>query len=258
MPIAIVIAGVIIAGAIFVSNKQAPGQAGPVTEAPRGDIAISAVSSSDHLVGNPSAPVVIVEYSDTECPFCKNFHASMNNLIDTLGKEGKVAWVYRHFPLWKAEGGGQALHSRAGKEAEALECAAKIGGNDGFWKYTNELYSTTPANNQLDPAELPKIATRVGLDAAKLQACLNSNEMAAKVDVQYEEAKKAGAQGTPWSVVVTQKAFDPKKIAKKITELSLKYRSSPEYFTIDNNNMRIGMSGAQPIELVKELVLALQ
>lgn len=259
MPVAIVIAGVIIAGAIFFSNKQAAAPAGPGAQtAPKGDIKISAVSPSEHIIGNPDAPVVLVEYSDTECPFCKTFHGSLNTLMDTLGKEQKVAWVYRHFPLWKAEGGGQALHPRAEKEAEATECAAKLGGNDAFWKYTNAVYAATPSNNRLEPTELPKIAKETGLDVALFNACLASGEMAARVEAQYQEAKTAGAEGTPFSVLTTKKAFDPKKVTQKISELTLKYRSAPEYFTVGNDNMHISMSGAQPLELVRELIVSLQ
>ncbi len=261
MPIAIIIAGIIIAGAVYFSGKNnapAASQTAQTPEAGRADIKISALSAAEHIVGNPSAAVVFVEYSDTECPFCKQFHVSMNRLMDTIGKEGKMAWAYRHFPLWKADNGVPALHSRAGKEAEALECAAKLGGNTKFWEYTNRLYATTPANNQLDPAKLPVLAKEVGLNEANFTSCLNGGEFAAKVETQYQEAKSAGALGTPYTVILTTKEFKPADLNKKLAELSLKYRSSPEYFTLGNDNKTIGMSGAQPFELMKELVEFLQ
>lgn len=263
MPVAIIIAGVIIAGAVYFSGKsvapagnQAANQQAP--EAGRADINIAAVSTNDHIVGNPAAPVVFVEYSDTECPFCKRFHSDMIKLMDTLGKEGKMAWVYRHFPLWKSENGIPALHSRAGKEAEALECAAKLGGNTKFWEYTNRLYATTNSNNTFDPTQLPVLAKEVGLNDTQFKTCLDSNEMAAKVETQYQEAKAAGAQGTPYTVIVTAKAFDPKKLNDKLTELSIKYGSSPQFFIMSDDNKHLGMSGAQPMELMKDLVAYLQ
>ncbi|HEY4512123.1 MAG TPA: thioredoxin domain-containing protein [Candidatus Paceibacterota bacterium] len=103
------------------------------------------VTAKDHIKGNSSAPVKIVEYSDLECPFCKRFHATMLEVMSTYGKDGKVAWVFRHFPLAQ-------LHSKAPKEAEAAECAAELGGNDGFWKFVDKINELTPSNNKLDQA----------------------------------------------------------------------------------------------------------
>jgi hypothetical protein len=60
--------------------------------------AVKPVGPTDHLLGSSTAPVKIIEFSDFECPFCKRFHATMRQLMDEYGKEGKIAWVYRHFP----------------------------------------------------------------------------------------------------------------------------------------------------------------
>ncbi|HEY4512581.1 MAG TPA: thioredoxin domain-containing protein [Candidatus Paceibacterota bacterium] len=104
-----------------------------------------AVTSADHIKGSLSASVKIVEYSDLECPFCKRFHTTMQEVMNTYNKDGKVAWVFRHFPLAQ-------LHSKAPKEAEATECAAELGGNDGFWKFVDKINEITPSNNKLDQA----------------------------------------------------------------------------------------------------------
>jgi len=55
------------------------------------------VSKNDHIYGNPGAAITLVEYSDYECPFCKRFHPTAKKLVDQ--SDGKVNWVYRHFPL---------------------------------------------------------------------------------------------------------------------------------------------------------------
>lgn len=110
-------------------------------------IALDPVTEKDHITGNPQADLIIVEYSDPECPFCKRFHETMMQAMDEYGKQGKVAWVYRHFPL-------DAIHSKARHEAEAIECAGELGGNEKLWEYVNTLYKITPSNNQLDPALL--------------------------------------------------------------------------------------------------------
>ena len=98
------------------------------------------------------------------------------------GKDGKVAWVFRHFPLWKPNPGGRALHPRAEKEAQATECANELGGNAKFWEYVNKLFEITPSNNGLDPAELPKIAKLVGLNETAFNTCLESNKYAVEVE----------------------------------------------------------------------------
>ncbi|MEN9621824.1 MAG: hypothetical protein RLZZ67_258 [Candidatus Parcubacteria bacterium] len=206
-PIAIIIAGALIAigiylGALNIASKGAIA-AKPAT-APVAPVKIKPVTAADHVMGNPNAKVVIVEYSDTECPYCKSLHSTLNKLVATYGKDGSVAWVYRHYPI-------DRLHSKARKQAEASECAAELGGNKGFWEFLNELYATTPSNNGLDPAELPKIAKKVGLDVAKFETCLSSGKYTELIDAQIKDALAAGAKGTPYSVMITKSGTIPLK-----------------------------------------------
>lgn len=224
MPIAVIIAGLLIAGAIIYSGGKAPAT-GTLNQPQQQQVAelsgdldqMTPVTSKDHIRGDINAPVKIVEYSDTECPFCKRFHTTMKELMDTYGKDGKVAWVYRHFPI-------DQLHSKARKEAIAFECANEQGGNDKFWEYADRLYEVTPANNGLDLAELPKIAEYIGLDKAKFSACLASTKYDKHIQDEVENAQATGGNGTPWSIVVGK---DGKKYP---------------------------LSGAQPISAIKQLV----
>ncbi len=105
---------------------------------------MSPVTSADHIQGDINAPVKVVEYSDLECPFCKRFHTTMQQVMKEYGKD-KVAWVFRQFPL-------SQLHSKSPKEAEATECVAELGGNDAFWKFVDLINEVTPSNNALDKA----------------------------------------------------------------------------------------------------------
>lgn len=201
VPIAIVIAGMLIAGAVFWNAKKQPANNGADQIPPKDNQEISGpkeVSSEDHILGNPDAQLTIIEFSDTECPYCKNFHATIVKIMDEYGKTGKVRLVYRHFPL-------DALHDKTRKEAEATECAADLGGNEKFWAYINHLYEITPSNNGLDPAELPKIATYVGLDKTAFESCLTSGKFASKVEANYQDGLSSGIEGTPYSVIINSK-----------------------------------------------------
>ncbi|MBI1754957.1 thioredoxin domain-containing protein [Candidatus Azambacteria bacterium] len=211
VPASIIAAGVIIAIAIIYSNgggntgqlantkTTTVGQAQPGAQAPAAQngsaIKFRAISDSDHILGDKNAQVKVIEYSDLECPFCKRFHPTMQQVMTEY--QGKVAWVYRHFPL-------DSLHAKARKEAEASECANELGGNDTFWVYINRVYEVTPSNNGLDAAELPKIAEYVGLNKAKFSECFSSSKHASYVEADVQDAMAAGGRGTPYSVVVSK------------------------------------------------------
>jgi len=195
VPLAIVVAGALIAGALYLSPKVPSDSQGVMAPDQAKAVKVKAVTNDDHIRGNPEAKVIVVEYSDTQCPFCKNFHNTMNQISTEYGKDGDVAWVYRHFPL-------DSLHKKARKEAEATECAADLGGNDAFWKYLDEIFIRTGSNDKLDVAELPKIAKDIGLDEAKFMSCLDSGKFAKEVEAQYQSGIEAGVGGTPYSFVV--------------------------------------------------------
>ena len=199
VPLSIIGAGAIIAGAIIFVNPQNNNQlatTGPVEK--ESEEVRPVQSSTDHILGNfKTAEVFIVEFSDLECPFCKIFHKTLKQIIEEYGDRGKVAWVYRHFPL-------ESLHPKAFKEAEATECAGKLGGELKFWEYTDRLFEVTPSNNGLDLALLPVIAKDVGLDVEDFNACLASGTQAKKVGADLEDALNSGGSGTPHTILVTK------------------------------------------------------
>lgn len=134
--------------------------------------------------------ITIVEYSDLECPFCKQFHATLQQTLTAY--DGQVRWAFKHFPL-------TSLHSKARREALATECAAEQG---QFWEYTDLLIETTNSNDSLPDETLFTMADDLGLDRAKFDDCVESEKFADKVDAEYSEATSLGGQGTPFSVVV--------------------------------------------------------
>lgn len=100
--------------------------AGKVTTPYIGEI--TEVTAEDHIIGNIDAPIVIVEYSDLECPYCKKFGETMKEVV--AESNGNIAWVYRHW----------VVHPNALPKAGAAECVAKLKGNDAFWKYVDLVF----------------------------------------------------------------------------------------------------------------------
>lgn len=101
-------------------------------------IKVRPVQKDESFRGNASAKIMIVEYSDMECPFCKNFHNTMQQVMGA--HEKNVKWVYRHFPL-------DSLHQKARPEANMAECAAEQG---KFWEFTDSVFKVTPSNDGMD------------------------------------------------------------------------------------------------------------
>ncbi len=202
LPISIIIAGLLVGGGIYLNGRMAKENPTPAQQQEAKSASLSStlreIDANDHMLGSSKARVLVVEYSDTECPFCKMFHSSMLSIMQEYGKDEKVAWVYRHFPI--AE-----LHSKSAKEAEAQECAGELGGNSKFWEYTNKLYEVTPSDNKLDPKELTTIATDVGLSSVAFNTCLESGQYAARVNLDAQNAQELGALGTPYSIIIDTK-----------------------------------------------------
>ena len=149
----------------------------------------------EHILGNPDAPIKIIEFSDTECPFCKRFHPTLQNIMVEYGLDGKVAWIYKHMPL-------ESLHAKAFREAKATECAYELGGNSGFWAYLDKIFEVTPSNDGLDVSQLPQIAQDIGLNSSKFEECLASGRHEERIRNDIALAEQKGATGTPFSVLV--------------------------------------------------------
>lgn len=201
VPIAIVIAGGLIALAVFYggapggtqvagnSVAPTPQQTTAPTPPPIGDI--RPVTTDDYVRGPENAKVTIIEYSDLECPFCKRFHPTMQQLVKEYPND--VMWVYRHFPL-------PQLHQQAFKESEAVECAQEQGRG---WEMIDKIYEVTTSNDGLDLTTLPTLAGQIGVkNTAQFKTCLDSGKYKAQVDADVADAESAGGRGTPYSVLL--------------------------------------------------------
>ena len=152
------------------------------------------ITDDDHVRGDKNAKLAWIEYSDYECPFCKKFHPTMQQMMQEF--DGKIKWVYRHFPL--------SFHRPlALKQAEAVECANELGGNDAFWKITDAIFErTTAGGNGMAVTELGPMAAKIGLDETKFQECLDSGKYVAHIEKDMSDGSAAGISGTPGSFLV--------------------------------------------------------
>ncbi len=195
IPIAIVLAAGLIAGAIVYTGMLKSGNPiqvgnGEKNEQVTAEIEVAPVTDKDHIRGNPNAPIMIVEYSDFDCPFCKNFHETMNKIMAEYGKDGKVAWVFRQYPI-------SGLHPNSPKVAAASECVAKLGGNDAFWKFSDLAFGDRTINEPTNITRLSQYAESAGVSKLDFTKCAD-----AKI---YDEAMAKiydGAHGTPYTILM--------------------------------------------------------
>ncbi|MEK7550951.1 MAG: DsbA family protein [Patescibacteria group bacterium] len=155
---------------------------------------VVAVSDSDHIRGSKDAQVVIIEYSDFQCPFCEKFHPTMQQAIKEYGN--KIAWVYRQFPLI-------SIHPRALPSASASECVANLAGNDAFWKFADTVFGNQ--EKYLTDGGLSEAAVLSGVDKADFTSCYSSKKFESLVTDQQKGGEDAGITGTPGSFVMNKK-----------------------------------------------------
>ncbi len=178
-------------GGLVANNAAVPSAPGGGQDVPSKAAVVPELAADDHVRGDKNAKLVLLEYSDLECPFCKSFHPTAQKIINEY--KGKVKWVYRHYPL--------SFHANAQKEAEASECVWEQGGDTAFWKFVDAIYERTTSNGTgfaLD--KLGPLAAEVGVDQAKFQTCLDSDKYAKKVQDQMAQGTKEGITGTPGNI----------------------------------------------------------
>lgn len=192
IPIAILLAGILLAGTIYVLRLRHNLTYGTGTTE-----AIAPVTPSDHIIGNPSAPILIVEYADIESSYSKSFQLTMEQLMTEYADGGKVAWVYRHFPL-------TTIHENAATHALAAECVASISGPTNFFRFIDAIHAAAPGNNLFDPAQYPTILSQYGISKENFESCMTTATLSEKVHKDYANALAAGATASPFVVLLIE------------------------------------------------------
>ena len=140
------------------------------------------VKEGSQVLGDKDAKVVIVEFSDFQCPACKAAHPIVKRVTSEYGK--KILFVYRHFPLI-------AAHQYALKAAEAAEAAGEQG---KFWEYHDLLFAN---QENLKTENLKKYAEELGLDMNKFNEALDSGKFKDKVTSDMDDGENLGVSSTP-------------------------------------------------------------
>ena len=137
---------------------------------------------SARLRGSFNVPVIIVEFSDFQCPFCRMVQPTLKRLLAKY--EGQVSLAYRDFPL-------REIHSQAQLAAEASRCAGEQG---KFWEYHDLLFASP---NKLDRQGLIEQARSLKLDEGRFDSCLASGKHKAQIEEDVQEGMMVGVSGTP-------------------------------------------------------------
>ena len=196
VPLSIVLAGIIIAGAIFFTNKGTSGSNlgdtdsnNPAAEQEDFPPAETTIVDAPYIGDKSKAKVAIVEFNDYQCSFCQRHDQEtkdeiVKNYIDT----GKAIYVFREFPL--------DFHGQiAVDSANAALCVNEIAGIDAFLKFHSDAFLI--ASND----DLTKIAQDLGVDMNKYNTCVAENRYQADIDKGLADGISAGVQGTPGFVV---------------------------------------------------------
>ena len=193
-PIAIIIAACILAGShvaygFIIKNNGTTIESSLFTGKP--------IDNKDYIEGNADSKVVIIEYSDPECPYCVTLHPTLKQ-IRTDYRE-KIGFVYRHFPLTQ-------IHPNAFNESKAIACAGTLNGTQGFYAYIDALYGYKLSNQttQLPATGIVDLAKNGGLNSSAFTACMKSEDTSLTIDTSVNDGVQAGVQGTPSSFVLVK------------------------------------------------------
>ncbi len=168
------------------------------------------IRGEENVRGTKGAPLVLIEYSDFECPFCKRGYDTVNALLEKY--KGKIQFVYKHLPL--------SFHPNAMPAAQYYE-ALRLQSNEKASAFHDELFDNFE-KIKLGAKYFSSVAKKVGANMSKLKADLNSPKVKARIDQDLAEAKKFGFQGTPgflFNGIPVKGAYPPSHFDTIVEEL---------------------------------------
>ncbi|WP_075070920.1 DsbA family protein [Levilinea saccharolytica] len=142
----------------------------------------AALLDDDPSRGPADAPIILIAFSDYECPYCRHWEQNVWPQLEEA-YPGKIRLVYRDFPLL-------GIHPNAAPAAEAANCAGDQG---QYWEYHDRLF----AQESLETATFNTLAAELGLDTGKFQSCLDTQKFRAEVAADFRDGITLGIEGTP-------------------------------------------------------------
>jgi protein-disulfide isomerase len=143
---------------------------------------IPALNGNDHIYGNPSAALELVEYGDYECPYCGRAYPIVKSIQQELRSDLK--FIFRNFPLSK-------IHPHAFSAAVATEAAGLQG---KFWEMHDIIFENQEA---LDAQSILMFAMTIGLDPERFKDDIQKKELIDKVESDFEGGMRSGVNRTP-------------------------------------------------------------
>ena len=189
-PGAIIVGAVIVAVAIIYTNYDRVDTKDQ--EAQLQDEVVEVTADDDAVLGDANAPVTIIEFSDYQCPFCKDFWSeTLPSIVEEYVSVGKVKFVYRDFPL--------SSHPLAMPFAEAAECA---GDQDKYWDMHDMIFEEQDklANGTLDSIDITDLsvwAWDLEMDVDEFEICMEEHKYLKEIQKDFDDGTKAGVSGTP-------------------------------------------------------------
>ena len=152
------------------------------------------------FLGEATAPVTLIEYSDYQCPFCqRHFSTVMPELVKAYVETGKLKYVMREMPI-------PSIHPQATKASQAALCAGEQG---KYWQMHDLIFGN---QKQMAPDDLKAHAQSLGLDVDVFNACLDGDKYAEQIGSDRAEAQKLGIRGTPSFMIGKTDSADPNKV----------------------------------------------
>jgi len=198
----------------YMKTLRADSKVVVLLSAPRVEVAYDPA----RMRGNPKAPVMIVEFSDYQCPYCHQVEPTVKEVMAKYGD--KVSLSYRDFPL-------TAIHSQAMISAEASRCALEQG---KFWEYHDQLFTAS----KLEKDDLIEYARNLKLDEKQFGSCLSSEKYKADIEKDEQEGRKAGVNGTPGFFIngVALSGSQPRDAFTRVIDDELARKSNPKTVSI--------------------------
>lgn len=189
-PSAILLTGILISAGIFLDKngileKSSPSALLPTNTNQNERINIQ-IDPSDPVLGNPNAPVTLVEFFDYQCGYCKIFaEQTLPKIIDKYVKSGKVKIVFKDFAILGEDSKTAAL---------AANCANE---QDKYIEYHDALYGLKDTEKILSKENTMALANKLNLNVFKFNECIGLSKNSDSIEADTKEGKLAGVRGTP-------------------------------------------------------------